>query len=707
MIPPPRRKIPFAKILKILIFLSLGLQIIVISQIYFFQVDFFSEPAQVFIRLVRGTLLTFVAGMILVFPGISLIRRLNLKLPWKGNTIQRFFIQFPVAILGGLLVTPVILLPAIYFFELERDMPTLLNNAYYLVVLNLFLMIIIEARIYLDDSDASELANKKLQDELLIEEANRTLYEAQIKMEEEKNQYAQNLFKQEKELNKNLEDEILKREVITKQLNESREQLNSILTNLAGAAYRCYFDDHYTMKYISEKIFEISGYHASEFIGNAALTFASIIHPDDRELCRNTIRDATEIKTQYELEYRIIHRNGSVVWINEKGKGIYNKQDDPEYLDGIIMDISLKKEAEYSAAENERNYKELMDLLPQPIFELDIDGNILFVNNSGKEFFGIVLPENPKEKISALHYMVKEDVPRVQDAIKKSNESDLSTPNEYTVKRPDGTHCPVLIFGSPIIRDEKVVGRRGIIIDISERKKQEQKLLKAKEDLERINNTLEQSVAERTKQLTEANTQLLKVQKENLQSQFEVLKQQVNPHFLFNSLNVLTSLIKVDPDLAESFTERLSKVYRYVLENKEKDLVSLSTELEFLKSYLFLLEIRFMKKLLIEININNSYHDFLILPIAIQLIIENAIKHNTFSKIQPLKIEIFVDEQQRLNIVNNLNLRETKYISTGVGLENIKRRYELVSDQWPEFIKTTEYFVAKLPLLKPEKSEKE
>jgi LytS/YehU family sensor histidine kinase len=245
-----------------------------------------------------------------------------------------------------------------------------------------------------------------------------------------------------------------------------------------------------------------------------------------------------------------------------------------------------------------------------------------------------------------------------------------------------------------------VVGRRGIIIDISERKKQELKLLNAKEELERINNTLEQSVAERTKQLTKANTQLLKVQKENLQSQFEVLKQQVNPHFLFNSLNVLTSLIKIDPDLAESFTERLSKVYRYVLENKEKDVVSLSTELEFLNAYLFLLEIRFMNKISIEIRIDKSYYDYQILPIAIQLLIENAIKHNTFSKLDPLKIEIFVDDQQKLNIINNLNIRETKFVSTGVGLENISRRYALVSDKKPEFSKTKEHFIAKLPLLK-------
>lgn len=568
-------------------------------------------------------------------------------------------------------------------------------------------MSILEAWIYLNESQKEKERAEELQQELILEAANRGMFEAQIKIEEEKNKYAQELIEQEKRLNQHLEDEIKKREVITKELKENREQLNSILTNLAGAAYRSLFDEHYTMKYISEKIFDISGYHATAFIDNSEINFAAIIHPDDQELCRKSILEATKEKRHYEFEYRIIHKNGQVIWVNENGKGIYNESEELTFLDGIIIDISRRKEAELAAAESERNYKELTDLLPQPIFELDLEGNILFLNGSCKEFLGIEMPDDPNVKISALDYMVKEDVPRVQMNIKKSNQAVLVSPNEYTMKRPDGSHSPVLIYGSSIIRNNKVVGRRGIIIDISDRKKQEERLLKAKEELEQINSTLEQSVAERTKQLTEANTQLLKVQKENLQSQFEVLKQQVNPHFLFNSLNVLTSLIKIDPDLAESFTERLSKVYRYVLENKEKDMVSLSTELEFLNAYLFLLEIRFMKKLFIDIKIDKAYYDFQILPIAIQLIIENAIKHNTFSKAQPLKIDIFIDEQQRLNIINNLNERETKLISTGVGLENINRRYALVCDQKPEFIKTNDQFIAKLPLLKSEKFETE
>ena len=552
----------------------------------------------------------------------------------------------------------------------------------------------------------SKLAARKLQQELIKEDSDRAMIEAQMLVEEEKNRFAQKLIEQEKQLSRSLELEVKKGEQISLELKESREQLQSILSNLAGAAYRCYFDEDYTMQYISERIFEISGYHAQDFIENKIRSYTSIIHPEDRDLCRNNITQATLLKTNYEFEYRLIHCDGRTVWVSENGKGIRNDEGSMTLLDGIIIDITRRKEAETIADESERRYTDLMNLLPQPIFELDTTGKILFNNKAGDDFFGI-LPDRSNLKASAVDYFIPEDIPKMIENFRTSALNLKTVPTEYNAIKADGTLCPVMIFGTPIWRDEKIVGRRGIIVDISERKKQELKLLKAKEELEQINNTLEQNVAERTKQLTESNTQLLKVQKENLQSQFEVLKQQVNPHFLFNSLNVLTSLIKIDPDLAESFTERLSKVYRYVLENKEKDLVSLSTELEFLNAYLFLLEIRFMNKIVIEINIEKSYYDFQILPIAIQLLIENAIKHNTFSKITPLKIEIFVDQQQKLNIINNLSIRETKLTSTGVGLENISRRYALVSDQKPEFNKTSSQFIAKLPLLKSEKFETE
>jgi len=214
------------------------------------------------------------------------------------------------------------------------------------------------------------------------------------------------------------------------------------------------------------------------------------------------------------------------------------------------------------------------------------------------------------------------------------------------------------------------------------------------------NKKLEQEVKQRTLELTKANTQLLKLQKENLQSQFEVLKQQVNPHFLFNSLNVLTSLIKLDPDLAEKFSEQLSKVYRYVLENKDFELVDLNTELNFLDAYIFLLNIRFVGKLRININIPAENRNERIVPLAMQLLIENAIKHNVMSKSQPLIIDVFVDEAHYLTVVNNLQERPTHLASTGLGLKNILNRYELLNLSPPVFEKTAQQFIAKIKLVK-------
>lgn len=528
--------------------------------------------------------------------------------------------------------------------------------------------------------------------------------DAQVKIEMEKNRYAQELIEKEQSLNKNLENEIFEKEQIAKELKESREQLHSIMSNLVGAASRCLFDEHITVVYYSEKIFDITGYPASDFVNNSVRSFASIIHPDDDSYCREKIMEAHESKKPYEFEYRIIHKNGNIVWIKENGKCIFDKNGDILYLDGISIDITKNKETELAIQESERRYKELMDFLPQPIFELDVFGRVVFSNKAGDEFFGVT-EENKTEKVSALDYFAEEDHPKIIQNLQTSNLGNETESLELTAIKKDKSRCPVIVFGTPIFRNNQIIGRRGLIIDISERKQYELSILKAKSELESVNSTLEQIVAERTKQLTNVNTQLLKLQKENLQSQFEVLKQQVNPHFLFNSLNVLTSLIKVDSDLAESFTEKLAKVYRYVLENKEKDVVSLGTELEFLNAYLFLLDIRFMKKILVEIHIDKPFLDYQVLPIAIQLIIENAIKHNTFSRQEPLQIKIFVDENSNLNITNNLNIRVTKFASTGVGLKNITKRYALITELTPEFSQTDCLFIAKLPLILPENND--
>ena len=163
---------------------------------------------------------------------------------------------------------------------------------------------------------------------------------------------------------------------------------------------------------------------------------------------------------------------------------------------------------------------------------------------------------------------------------------------------------------------------------------------------------------------------------------------------------MLTSLIKLDPDLAEKFSEHLSKVYRYVLENKDNELVDLNTELVFLDAYIFLLKIRFVNKLNVSIDIPEPKRSYQIIPLAMQLLIENAIKHNTMSKSNPLQIDIFIDQQNFLNIVNNLQKRPSQIISTGVGLKNIQNRYMLLNTTIPVFEKTETHFIAKVPLVK-------
>ncbi|MDX5346312.1 MAG: histidine kinase [Hymenobacteraceae bacterium] len=190
-----------------------------------------------------------------------------------------------------------------------------------------------------------------------------------------------------------------------------------------------------------------------------------------------------------------------------------------------------------------------------------------------------------------------------------------------------------------------------------------------------------------------------KLQKENAIAHFESLKNQVNPHFLFNSLNALSTLIYKDQDTAAKFVDQLSKVYRYVLENKDKELVKLKTELDFIESYLFLLKIRFRDNLLIHLNIPAHYLENMVAPLTLQMLIENAIKHNIVSRDEPLCIEIFVDEAEHIVIKNNLQRRHHHEGSTGLGLKNIVKRYSFITSKKVDIQVTATDFIAKLPLL--------
>jgi sensor histidine kinase YesM len=181
-------------------------------------------------------------------------------------------------------------------------------------------------------------------------------------------------------------------------------------------------------------------------------------------------------------------------------------------------------------------------------------------------------------------------------------------------------------------------------------------------------------------------------------AKFESLKNQLDPHFLFNSLNVLTSLIGESPYQAEKFTTKLSKVYRYVLEQKDKDLISLNEELAFARSYMQLLQMRFEDAVAYNIPQKVSQDEAKIVPLSLQLLLENAVKHNVITSEQPLRIEIFEDDGY-LVVENNINPKASLEKSTKVGLSNIKQRYQLVTDRQVVIEDENNVFRVKLPLL--------
>jgi sensor histidine kinase YesM len=198
------------------------------------------------------------------------------------------------------------------------------------------------------------------------------------------------------------------------------------------------------------------------------------------------------------------------------------------------------------------------------------------------------------------------------------------------------------------------------------------------------------------------NTQLeaQELKKKNIEAQFEILRNQVNPHFLFNSLNVLSSLVHENPDLASDFIERLSKVYRYLLNNQNQKLIELKEEISFLQSYLFLLSVRYPDNLKTSVEIPADYLDkYLIPPATLQILIENVIKHNIVSVKKPLKIKISNNHGNYLTITNNLQEKINKEPSTSVGLSNIVERYKFLTQQEVIIEKNNNEFKVRVPLL--------
>jgi LytS/YehU family sensor histidine kinase len=187
-----------------------------------------------------------------------------------------------------------------------------------------------------------------------------------------------------------------------------------------------------------------------------------------------------------------------------------------------------------------------------------------------------------------------------------------------------------------------------------------------------------------------------KFKRESTLARFESLRNQVNPHFLFNSLNALTNLVYEDQDKAVKFIKQLSEVYRYLLDTRDKEIVPLEEEKEFLASYLFLQQIRFGDKLKLTVSLDQKR--CMVAPLVLQMLVENAIKHNVISEEHPLSIHIYTD-LDFIIVENNLQKKDkTMEESPGIGLDNIRKRYEFLTDKKVD-VTEHEKFTVRLPMI--------
>ena len=197
-----------------------------------------------------------------------------------------------------------------------------------------------------------------------------------------------------------------------------------------------------------------------------------------------------------------------------------------------------------------------------------------------------------------------------------------------------------------------------------------------------------------------ATIEIEDAKKEVIKSELLALKNHLDPHFLFNNLNILSSLIDAENESAQSFLDKFSDVYRYVLKNKDSELILLEDELQFLDAYIYLINTRFEHQLEVKMDIDPVAEEKFLPTLTIQMLVENALKHNKFSRKDKLRIEISTT-QDTLIVRNNYHPKATgnDENKTGSGLVNIEKRYELLSRKKPSFTISDDQFIAEIPLI--------
>ncbi len=202
-----------------------------------------------------------------------------------------------------------------------------------------------------------------------------------------------------------------------------------------------------------------------------------------------------------------------------------------------------------------------------------------------------------------------------------------------------------------------------------------------------------------TYQLRQVQVQAEEFRLQTTQARLQSLKNQINPHFLFNSLSVLATLTERDPKAAVAFIQQFSRVYRYVIQQYENELVEVHDELQFIESYLYLLQQRFNTNLIVTVRVSEMARSLYMVPVALQMLIENAFKHNVVSQQWPLQIQIYDEPGPCLVVRNERRPKDVPEPSTRIGLNNIRQRYAFVTSRPVDINASEQEFLVRLPLL--------
>ena len=307
-------------------------------------------------------------------------------------------------------------------------------------------------------------------------------------------------------------EDITDRKQTEKALQQSEERFKSLVSNIVGAIYRCRCDANWTMEFISDAIEEISGYAASEFIHNQSRTYASIIHPDDRELVEVDVNQAVAAREPFILEYRVIHCDGSIHWVYEKGRGIFDDRGNLLYLDGAIFDITERKQAQEALRESQERYTLAIRGSGDGLWDWNILTNEVYYAPRFKEILGYQDWEMPNHFSSFESRLHPEDRDRILEAIQKHLERRVPYDLEYRLRTKTGDYRWIRARGQAIWDETGNATRMaGSISDITERKQAEVALQIINEQLEReIEKTkaAEQELKAFTIQLERSNREL-------------------------------------------------------------------------------------------------------------------------------------------------------------------------------------------------------